>query len=73
MLVSALFACDDKETTEDIPLTGINNVTLNVGQSAFSRGVNGQKEQANTLFWALGNSTSSIVVIPAFSTPTDTC
>ena len=43
MLVSALFACDDKETTEDIPLTGINNVTLNVGQSAFSRGVNGQK------------------------------
>lgn len=67
MLVSALFACDDKETTEDIPLAGINNVTLNVGQSAFSRGVNGQKEQANTLFWVLESSISSIILIPVFS------
>lgn len=43
ILVSALFACDDKETIEDVPVSGINNVTLSVEQSAFTKGVNNQK------------------------------
>lgn len=42
-LVSVLFACEDKETPEEIPLTGSNNVTLSVGQNTFSRGINSQK------------------------------
>lgn len=43
VMVSALFACEDKETTEEIPLSGINNVTLNVKQAAFTRSINNEK------------------------------
>ena len=43
VVASALFACENKETTEEIPVSGINNVTLNVEQTAFTRAVNNQK------------------------------
>lgn len=42
LLVSALFSCSDKETIEEIP-EGINNVSLNVRQGGFTRGINNEK------------------------------
>lgn len=45
-LVSAMFACDDKETTDEMPMSGNNNVTLSVKQSALSRGISNQKGAA---------------------------
>lgn len=46
LLASVLFACNDKETMEEIPDSGINKVTLNVEQAAFTRGINGEKGAA---------------------------
>lgn len=43
VIASVLFACDDKETVEEISVSGNNNVTLSVEQGAFTRGVNNQK------------------------------
>lgn len=40
---SALLACEDKEAIEEIPVSGINEVTLKVEQTAFSRGISGEK------------------------------
>ena len=45
-LVSAMFACDNKETTDESPMSGINNVALSVKQSALTRGISNQKGAA---------------------------
>lgn len=45
-LVSVLFACSDKEAIEEMPESGVNNVSLRVEQSGFTRGVNNQKGAA---------------------------
>lgn len=45
-LVSVLFACSDKETIEEMPESGVNNVSLRVEQSGFTRGVNNEKGAA---------------------------
>ncbi|WP_300699478.1 hypothetical protein [Bacteroides sp.] len=46
VLVSVLFACSDKEAIEEMPESGVNNVSLRVEQSGFTRGVNNQKGAA---------------------------
>lgn len=43
ILVSALLSCNDKEVVEEVSESGVNNVTLSIKQSAFTRGVTGEK------------------------------
>lgn len=45
-LVGVLFACSDKEAIEEMPESGVNNVSLSVKQSGFTRGVNNEKGAA---------------------------
>lgn len=45
-LASLLLACNDKETMEEIPVSGIKNVTLNLEQTAFTKSVNNEKGAA---------------------------
>lgn len=65
-LVSAMFACDDKETTDEMPMSGTNNVTLSVKQSDLTRSVSNQKGSAEYAIlgsgklYFLNNSMTSI-------------
>ncbi len=43
IVASVMFACDDKETLEEVPVSGNNNVTLSVEQTAFTRSINSEK------------------------------
>lgn len=43
VLVSVLFACNDKEAIEGIPESGISNVSLSVKQAGFARSINNEK------------------------------
>ena len=43
ILVSVLFACDNEQIIEDVPVSGVNDVTLTVKQTAFTRGINNEK------------------------------